>query len=132
LISSDDYLIRQVVQLVDAVNAIISGTPADIPEEEIAESIDAAYGQLLGQNRALVDMLDTESAARLVGATFQVRAYVDVLLTDAAYQRHRGETQKCADLAVRAEAFLGTLPKSDEDRDRHGRVAALLTTEPYR
>ncbi|RLB47199.1 MAG: hypothetical protein DRJ42_25925 [Deltaproteobacteria bacterium] len=66
------------------------------------------------------------------GRAFQVRAYVDLLLTDAAYQRHRGETQKCADLAVRAEAFLGTLPKSDEDRDRHGRVAALLRTEPYR
>lgn len=132
MISSEDYLVRQIVQLVDAVNAIISGTPADIPEEEMAESIDAAYEMLLGQNRALVDMLDIESAARLVGAPFHVRAYVDVLLTDAAYQRHRGETQRCADLAVRAEAFLGTLAASDEDRDRHGRVAALLTTEPYR
>lgn len=132
MIGSEDYLLRQIVQVAEAVSAIIAGTPADIPEEELADSLEGAYDQLLGPNRPLVDMLDIESAARLVGAPFQVRAYVDLMLAHAAFDRHSGSGLRGSELAVRAEAFLQTLAPADEDRDRHGKIAALLTTEPYR
>src|SRR5580693_8970957 len=90
LTSKKDYLLRMIDEVGTLLTAVLGLRKAGRHEEALAKLTSAA-GDILGIPRSVLDVLDSSSAARLLGEPAKVRAYARIL---------RGEGELLADMGL--------------------------------
>lgn len=122
----DDYLMRMVAQLTQAIARIVrradSGERAEA-REELAE----AYTALLGNDRVFLDMVDTRTLARLVGSADKVRLLAKLSATEARIARLEAEPERARRLHERARE-LASIAHDEAPEDVDGALLAELET----
>jgi hypothetical protein len=106
----DDWFLRQLHAAIEAIARAFTNLAAG--DVELAETdIEDAYAVLLGPNRPLLGVVDTETLARLLGSPDAVRALARASDADAALRRTTGDEAGAGRCAERALALYATLPE---------------------
>jgi hypothetical protein len=98
----DDYLMRMIKQLSEAIASIVRKLRGG-DTEDAARALHDAYDALLEHNRSFLDMVDANSLAILLGSPDKVRLLAQLSWLDAELARARGDTAAEARLRQRAE-----------------------------
>ncbi len=107
----EDYLLRMIQQLgvvLARLRERLTGLPATADATAAAEVDREAYAAiatLLGPQAAVLNQLDADSAARLLGDADRVALWVAFLRVRAEAQRTLGRPDAADRLAARAEAL---------------------------
>jgi hypothetical protein len=108
----DDYVMRMVKQLTEAIASIVRklrGGSLDDAAHELAD----AYDALLEHNRSFLDMVDTETLAHLLGSTEKVRLLAQLSWLEANLAQARGDSAREAQLRTRARQLLAIAARED-------------------
>jgi len=103
----EDYLLRMIQQLAAIVARLrerLTGATA-AEAAEIEREAGAAIGTLLGPQATLLNQLDANSAARLVGSAERVAMWVTLIRVQADAHRASDRTEAADRLAARADAL---------------------------
>ncbi|MEO7361279.1 MAG: hypothetical protein ABI120_13185 [Gemmatimonadaceae bacterium] len=104
-LARDDYLMRliqQVAATLRRLRELLSG--GALPEETMRDA-NAAIGELLGPQRALMEMLDAKSASGLVGDYERLELWVALLRLQADAARMANSLVQAEKLDARANAL---------------------------
>ncbi len=105
MLQRDDYVLRQIQQLVELVAALIGkDKPPEIDEAD--EEVDGAYRRLLNMDRQLFETLDAASVAQMLGESERVRMVAQVMQAEADVWRAAGDVQRAARRYRRALSML--------------------------
>ena len=111
----EDYLLRMIQQLgvmLARLRERLTGKLTTAETEEVDRDAYAAIGMLLGPQAGVLNQLDADSAARLLGDPERVSLWVGLLRVRADTQRALGHADAAERLASRAEALEKTLRRS--------------------
>jgi hypothetical protein len=105
----EDYLLRMIQQLgvvLARLRERLTGAAATTTDAaEVDREAYAAIGTLLGPQAAVLNQLDADSAARLLGDAERVALWVSFLRVRAEAQRAMGRLDVADRLAARAEGL---------------------------
>jgi hypothetical protein len=104
----EDYLIRLIQQLGEVLRRLrarLTGEPTSGDVAEIHREAGAAITSLLGPQAMLLQQLDANSAARVVGDAERVALWTAFLRVQADAQRASGRAEAADRLAARATAL---------------------------
>lgn len=108
----DDYVMRMVKQLTQAVASIVRKLRrGDV--EDAARELAEAYDALLEHNRSFLDMVDSGTLANLLGSSDKVRLLAQLSWLDANLARARGDGAGEARLRTRANQLLAIAARED-------------------
>ena len=79
-IVNQDYVARQIEMIGEMIIAAL-GSQVIGKSNEALDTLDAGLEALFGKEADLVEMVDSHTAARLIGDPRKVRAYADLLRT---------------------------------------------------
>jgi hypothetical protein len=108
----DDYLMRAIEQLTQAIAHILRLSKAGMNDEAESELSDA-YGKLLGNDRVFLDMVDSNTLANLLGSPDKVRVLAKLSALDAQLAERRGDGTRSALLRARAEQLRAIAQRDD-------------------
>ena len=110
----DDFLMRLILQVAATLRRLRELVKGGALPEETIRDAGAAIGELLGPQRALMEMLDAKSASALVGDYDRLELWVQLirLQADAALAAH--DTARAEQLSARANALEAARPKPVE------------------
>lgn len=101
----DDYVMRMIKQLTEAIASIVRKLRGgDI--DDAARELDQAYDDLLEHNRSFLDMVDTKTLATLLGSSEKVRLLSQLSSIEADIAETRGDTAATTRLRTRAAQLL--------------------------
>ena len=101
----DDYLLRMIAQAATAIRRIRERLMGGAGAEEVVRDAGAAIGELLGPQRSMLELLDPQSAASLLGRDERVMHWVALIRLQAEAERARGAEEKALVLEGRAAAL---------------------------
>jgi len=104
----EDYLLRMIKQLgvvLARLRERLAGKATSADAEEVDREAHTGIGMLLGPQSGLLNQLDPDSAARLLGDAERVALWVGLLRVRADAQRLLGHGAAADRLAARAEAL---------------------------
>ena len=104
----DDYFMRMIQQVAATLRRLREKLEGGAPNDEILREANTAIGVLLGTQRAMLEMLDSKSAAALVGDPDKLDLWVALL----KLQSEVAEPAKAERLIARANALAAGAPKS--------------------
>lgn len=110
LTSRDDYLMRLIQQVAATLRRLRELVEDGALPEATSRDANAAIGELLGPQRALMEMLDARSAAALAGAIERLELWVALIRLQADAARATGDTNKADRLVARANALEAERP----------------------
>lgn len=106
----DDYLLRLIQQVAAAMRRLRERMEGGALPDEIARDAGAAIGELLGPQRALLEMLDSKSAAALVGDPDRLDLWIALIRMQSTAASNAGDDSKASRLLARAEALEADRP----------------------
>lgn len=101
----DDYLLRMIQQVAAALRRLRARMEGGALPDEIARDAGAAIGELLGPQRALLEMLDPKSAAALVGDADRLDLWVALIRMQSTAASNAKDESKGSRLTARADAL---------------------------
>lgn len=101
----DDYLLRMIQQVAAALRQLRQRVTDGAEPDDIARDAGAAIGELLGPQRAMLEMLDPRSAAALVGDKDKLELWVALMRLQADAARSSGKARTAERLSARAAAL---------------------------
>lgn len=101
----DDYLLRLIQQVAATLRRLRERVEGDALPEDTMRDASAAIGELLGSQRALMEMLDAKSASALVGDYERLELWVALLRLQADAARKANDVEKAAKLDARANTL---------------------------
>ena len=101
----DDYVMRMVKQLTEAIASIVRKLRGGDVEDAARELADA-YDALLEHNRSFLDMVDSHTMANLLGSEQKVRLLAQLSSLDAELHDRRGDSAAAARLRTRAQQLM--------------------------
>lgn len=101
----DDYLLRLIQQVAATLRRLRELHNRDALPDETMRDASAAIGELLGPQRALMEMLDAKSASALVGDYERLELWVALLRLQADAARKTNDGAKADKLNARANAL---------------------------
>ena len=121
----EDYLIRLITLAAAALRRLRERLAGGASAGEVVREAQAAHGELLGPDAAMLRALDPATAARLLGDARRAALWGELLLVEAAAHRQLGHTERAAALEQRATALLrasdpawpAAQPNAAADRD---------------
>ena len=120
--SQEDFLLRELRRVAEMIaRALGFRGSGDLPAARA--EIDNAYTTLLGSQSDLLRMLDTPSAARLIGNAKKIAAFARITAADAALAAAIENTKLEQHLKARALALADEAVKLDPADD--GAIGAL-------
>ena len=99
----DDYLLRQLSLVAEALRRLRARLGGGASAEEVMPAIRLAEGELLGPRMQLLRALDAATAARLLGSAEALGLWVELLRLEA--QAHRAAGHEVAARAVEGRAM---------------------------
>ncbi len=110
----DDFLMRLILQVAATLRRLRERVKDGALPDETAREAGAAIGELLGPQRALMEMLDAKSASALAGDYERLELWVQLirLQADAAYAANN--VARADQLNARANALDNARPKPPE------------------
>ena len=108
----DDYLMRAIEQLVQAVARILKRVEAGEHDEAKAELSDA-YDTLLGGDRVFLGMVDAATLANLLGSPAKTCLLAKLSLLEARLLEARGDPRGAASLRTRASELSALAREAD-------------------
>lgn len=109
----DDYVMRMVKQLSEAIASIVRKLRTGA-RDEAASELAAAYDGLLEHNRSFLDLVDAETLAHLLGSHEKVLLLAKLSWLDADLQ---AGTPREAALRQRAHKLLAIAAREDPTLD---------------
>jgi hypothetical protein len=106
----DDYLLRLIQQVAKALRQLRGRVDDGALPDEISRDAGAAIGELLGPQRALMEMLDARSAASLAGDPERLDLWIALIRLQGTAARNAGDATKAARLDARADALEASRP----------------------
>lgn len=101
----DDYLLRLIQQVAATLRRLRElMTGGALPEETMRDA-NAAIGELLGPQRALMEMLDAKSASALVGDSERLELWIALIRLQADAARKANSNVQADKLDARANAL---------------------------
>ena len=88
----EDYVTRQ-IRLIAAMIARMMGLRLEGKVEEAHAELEQAYGELLGERNKLVRMVDTRTAASLLGSAEKIQLFAQLLSEEAEQQNDSGRSE---------------------------------------
>ena len=110
----EDYLLRMIQQLgvmLARLRERLTGKLTQTDAEEVDREAYTAIGTLLGPQAAVLNQVDADSAARLLGDPDRVALWVGLLRVRAEAQRALGKNDGAGRLAARADALEKAISK---------------------
>ncbi|HEX5655814.1 MAG TPA: hypothetical protein VFX59_01410 [Polyangiales bacterium] len=108
----DDYMMRMVKQLTEAIASIVRklrGGSLEDADQEIA----AAYDALLEHNLSFLELVDTDTLAHLLGSNEKVQLLAKLSWLEAELAQARGDTTRESQLRTRARKLLAIAVRED-------------------
>jgi len=102
-----DYLLQLLTQAAAALRRLRERLAGGAAAAEIVREAQAAQGELLGRDAAMLRALDPATAARLLGDARRAALWGELLLVEADAARQLGEAARAAALEARARVLLG-------------------------
>lgn len=84
---NEDYILRQIERMSELI-ALALGFKATGKPDEAIRTVDSALDELLGQESELLEMVDAQTAARLIGDPRKIKAYADLLKTKTGFTKN--------------------------------------------
>ena len=120
--SQEDFLLRELRRVAEMIaRALGFRGSGNLPAART--EIDNAYAALLGGQSDLLRMLDTSSAARLIGNPKKIAAFARITAADAALAAANGNSNAERHLTARALSLAEEAVKLDPADE--GAIAAL-------
>ena len=88
----DDYLLRQVKQLADAL-ARIAGLRLDGNLDAAIEDAERAWDEVIGRPRGLVDIVDTQTLVAMLREPARIRAAAQLLVEEGRAREARQDAR---------------------------------------
>jgi hypothetical protein len=110
----DDYVLRAIEQLSQAIASILCALKAGSVDEAEAQ-LASAYEALLASDQVFLGMVDSATLANLLGSPEKVRILAKLSLLEARAVEARGENPRAAQLRSRARE-LAQLAQRDDPR----------------
>jgi hypothetical protein len=107
----DDHVLRMVRKLADAVAAVLRAAGAG-KHDEAEEALEEGYQAALGPHRAMLDLLDGATLARLIDDADRIRGLSALCEAEAALRDQQGHAPLAALRAHQAAALRGAIPGS--------------------
>ena len=108
----DDYILRAIEQLSEAIASIVGALKRDKPREA-EEQLQTAYDSLLAGDRVFLGMVDSATLANLLGSAPKVRALAQLSALEARIARQDGDAARAEQLAKRARELLAIAHRDD-------------------
>lgn len=105
---NQDYILRQ-IEMISEMIARALGLKLEHKFDAALDTLKAALGKLLGTEVELLEMVDAQTAARLIGDPRKIKAYADILAAKADVLAGDLEETK---LRTRAEILTREAEKS--------------------
>ncbi len=112
----DDYVLRQIQKAIEAIARAFRHQAAADPDQAI-EQIQQAYSDLLEHNLAMMDVVDPETLARLVGSHAKVRALAQLSLADGELRQAGGDEAAARRAFARAHTLARIANEGDPRPD---------------
>ncbi|MBC8088166.1 MAG: hypothetical protein H7Z40_12935 [Phycisphaerae bacterium] len=106
----DDYLLRMIQQVAAALRRLRGRVEDGAPSDEITRDAGGAIGELLGPQRAIMEMLDAKSAASLAGDAERLDLWVGLIRLQSHAAREAEDEVKASKLSARADALEAARP----------------------
>jgi hypothetical protein len=106
----DDYFLRLIQQVAAMLRRLRERVEGGALPDEITRDAGAAIGELLGPQRALMEMLDAKSAAALVGDADRLDLWIALIRMQSSAALSGQDTSKAAYLNARADALEAARP----------------------
>lgn len=106
----DDYIIRMIQQVAAALRRLRGRVEDGALSDEIARDAGAAIGELLGPQRAIMEMLDAKSAAALAGDAEKLDLWVALIRMQSHAAIEAKDDANAAKLSARADALEAARP----------------------
>ncbi|MEP6765278.1 MAG: hypothetical protein ABJB66_13255 [Gemmatimonadaceae bacterium] len=103
----DDYFMRMIQQVAATLRRLREKLEGGAPGDEVMRDANAAIVELLGTQRSMLEMLDANSAAALIGDADKLDLWIALL----KFQSEVAEPVKAARLLARANALSVAAPK---------------------
>lgn len=101
----DDYLLRLIQQVAATLRRLRERVEGDALPDETMRDAGAAIGELLGPQRALMEMLDAKSASALVGDYERLELWIALIRLQADAARRSTNIAQADKLDARANAL---------------------------
>lgn len=101
----DDWIMRTVKQLADAIGTILGLVKAG-QNLEAESQVKAAYDTLMGGDAVFLGMVDTATLANLLGSAEKVALLAKLSLAEARLAEAQGDQGRAAGLRARAEQLV--------------------------
>jgi len=85
---NEDYVLRQIERIGDLI-ALALGFKATGKPDDAMRTVDAGLGELLGDEAEILEMVDAETAARLIADPRKIKAYADLLRTKMSFTQDK-------------------------------------------
>lgn len=106
----DDYLLRLIQQVAATLRRLREMASGGALPEDTMRDANAAIGELLGPQRAMMEMLDAKSASALVGDYERLELWVALLRLQADAARKINSVVQADKLEARATALEQSRP----------------------
>ena len=83
---NEDYILRQIERIGELI-ALALGFKATGKSDHAMNTVDAGLDELLGDEAKVLEMVDAETAARLIGDPRRIKAYADLLRTKMIFTK---------------------------------------------
>jgi hypothetical protein len=110
----DDYLLRLIQQVAATLRRLRERVEGGALPDEIARDAGLAIGELLGPQRALMEMLDAKSAAALAGDPERLDLWIALIRMQSHAALDAHDDMKAARLSARADALESSRPASTQ------------------
>ena len=110
----DDYLLRLIQQVAAAMRRIRERVKDGALPDETIRDANAAIGELLGPQRALMEMLDAKSASALAGDYERFELWVALIRLQSDAARVASDVARADKLSARADALDAARPRPAE------------------
>ncbi|MEO7362953.1 MAG: hypothetical protein ABI120_21650 [Gemmatimonadaceae bacterium] len=107
----DDYLMRLIQQVAATLRRLRARAKDGALPAEIARDAGVAIGELLGPQRALMEMLDAKSASALAGDYERLELWVQLIQLQAEAATAANDVTRAGTLSARANALAAARPK---------------------
>jgi hypothetical protein len=115
----DDYVMRMVKQLTEAIASIVRKLRGG-SLDDAAQELSSAYDALLEHNRSFLDMVDVETLAHLLGSPEKVHLLAKLSWLEANLAQARGDGARESALRGRARQLLAIAARDDASASEAG------------
>ena len=124
MLFDEDFLVRQLRQLTQAVAALASRVVGVEAPHDLDE-VEGIYAQVLGPNRSFLDTLDSRSLARLIGSAALVRVLAKTCAIEAQLRESNGDPRDMID--ARRRRAIALLEEAHREAPEEGDEALLAS-----